>query len=49
MQIIQLQAPGMEAITPITGSGRLIDALMVQIQRITKKWGPQLSLHVGLS
>ena len=43
MQIIQLQAPGMEAITPITGSGRLIDALMVQIQRITKKWRPQLS------
>ena len=43
MKLLQLQAPGMEAITPITGSGRLIDALMVQIQRITKKWGPQLS------
>ena len=43
MQIIQLQVPGMEAIAAITGSCRIVDVLIVEIQRITKQWRPQLS------
>ena len=43
MEIIQLQPPGMEAIAPFTGGGLMIDALIIQVQRITNQWRPQLS------
>jgi len=42
MQIIQLQAPSMEAIAPISGSGDITDALIIQVERITEQGRPQL-------
>ena len=42
MQIIQLQTPGMEPIAPVSRSGDITDALIVQVERITKQGRPQL-------
>ena len=42
MQVIKLQAPGMQAIAPLSWSGLVTDALIIQIERITQQGRPQL-------
>ena len=42
MQIIQLQTPGMKAIAPVSRSGHITDALIVQVKRIPEQGRPQL-------